>query len=80
MTTMYLLTGHGDFHDNLRMLTNCGVKFAGRAVYQWGRENALLFADKDGFDREMVGRTRLNDAGRLAAERRRIHDVVHAPF
>ena len=38
MTTMYLLTGHGDFNDNLRMLTNCGVKFAGRAVYQWGRE------------------------------------------
>ena len=30
MTTMYLLTGHGDFNDNLRMLTNCGVKFAGR--------------------------------------------------
>ncbi|RYD20115.1 MAG: hypothetical protein EOP88_16340 [Verrucomicrobiaceae bacterium] len=38
MTTMYLLTGHGDFDDNLRMLKNCGVKFAGRAVYQWGRE------------------------------------------
>src|SRR5438445_12107455 len=38
MTTMYLLTGHGDFEDNLRMLTDCGVKFAGRAVYQWGRE------------------------------------------
>jgi len=38
MTTMYLLTGHGDFDDNLRMLTNCGVKFAGRALYQWGRE------------------------------------------
>jgi hypothetical protein len=38
MTTMYLLTGHGDFEDNLRMLTHCGVKFAGRAVYQWGRE------------------------------------------
>src|ERR1043166_8017441 len=38
MTAMYLLTGHGDFDDNLRMLTNCGVKFAGRAVYQWGRE------------------------------------------
>src|SRR5437867_2249621 len=38
MTTMYLLTGHGDFDDNLRMLTNCDVKFAGRAVYQWGRE------------------------------------------
>lgn len=38
MTMMYLLTGHGDFADNLRMMTNCGVKFAGRAVYQWGRE------------------------------------------
>src|SRR6185295_10238190 len=38
MTTMYLLTSHGDFDDNLRMLTNCGVKFAGRAIYQWGRE------------------------------------------
>src|SRR5258706_7426383 len=38
MTTMYLLSSHGDFDDNLRMLTNCGVKFAGRAVYQWGRE------------------------------------------
>lgn len=38
MTTMYLLTSHGDFDDNLRMLKNCGVKFAGRAVYQWGRE------------------------------------------
>ena len=38
MTTMYLLTSHGDFDDNLRLLTNCGVKFAGRAVYQWGRE------------------------------------------
>lgn len=38
MTLMYLLTGHGDFDDNLRMLKNCGVKFAGRAVYQWGRE------------------------------------------
>ena len=38
MTTMYLLTSHGDFDDNLRMLTNCGVKLAKRAVYQWGRE------------------------------------------
>lgn len=29
---------HGVFEDHLRMLTNCGVKFAGRAVYQWRRE------------------------------------------
>src|SRR5688572_19983115 len=38
MTQMYLLTSHGNFEDNLRMMTNSGVKFAGRAVYQWGRE------------------------------------------
>jgi hypothetical protein len=33
-----LLTGLGDLDDNIRMMTNCGVKFAGRAVYNWGRE------------------------------------------
>ena len=38
ITMMYLLTSHGDLDDNLRMMTRCGVKFAGRAVYQWGRE------------------------------------------
>jgi hypothetical protein len=38
MTLMYLLSSHGDLDDNIRMMTNCGVKFAGRAVYQWGRE------------------------------------------
>lgn len=38
MTQMYLLAGHGDFADNLRMMTNCGVKFAGRSIYLWGRE------------------------------------------
>ena len=38
MTVMYLLTGQGDFDDNLRMLKHCGVKFAGRAIYNWGRE------------------------------------------
>ncbi|HSJ01317.1 MAG TPA: hypothetical protein VK956_02640, partial [Verrucomicrobium sp.] len=38
MTLMYLLTGQGDFEDHLRMLKHTGVKFAGRAVYNWGRE------------------------------------------
>lgn len=38
MTLMYLLTSHGDLDDNIRMMKNTGVKFAGRAVYQWGRE------------------------------------------
>jgi len=38
ITQMYLLTGQGDLNDNIRMLTNCGVKFAGRAIHNWGRE------------------------------------------
>lgn len=38
MTLMYLLTGQGDFDDNMRMMRETGVKFAGRAVYNWGRE------------------------------------------
>jgi hypothetical protein len=38
MTTMYLLSGQGNFDDNVRMLTETGVKFAGRSVYNWGRE------------------------------------------
>lgn len=38
MTSMYLLTSHGNLDDNIRLMTNCGVKFAGRALYQWGRE------------------------------------------
>src|SRR5437016_6336925 len=38
MTTMYLLSRESTFEENLRMLKNCGVKFAGRSVYQWGRE------------------------------------------
>src|SRR5436190_20244621 len=35
MTTMYLLSRGDTFEENLRMLHHCGVKFAGRAVYQW---------------------------------------------
>lgn len=38
MTLMYLLNGQGDLDDNIRMMTNTGVKFAGRSVYNWGRE------------------------------------------
>src|SRR5687768_14963002 len=59
MTTMYLLTGHGDFDDNLRMLTNCGVKFAGRQTLvrrepiergntQWFRSGANDSRNLDG--------------------------------
>jgi hypothetical protein len=47
MTTMYPLTSHGDFEDNLRMLTNCSVKFSGRSVYECGRqEGAPAFPKK----------------------------------
>ena len=38
ITQMYLLTGQGDLNDNIRMLTNCGTKFVGRAIHNWGRE------------------------------------------
>ena len=38
MTLMYLLTGGGDLDDNIRMMKETGVKFAGRSVYNWGRE------------------------------------------
>lgn len=38
MTLMYLLTGQADMDDNIRMMKECGVKFAGRTLYNWGRE------------------------------------------
>ena len=41
MTNMDLLMGRGNFDDNLRMIQNTGVKFAGRAIYRWGGETAL---------------------------------------
>ena len=41
MTTLDLLTGHGDVDDNIRMLKDCGVKFAGRTIYLWGQEADL---------------------------------------
>ncbi len=31
----------GSTDDNIRMLTNIGAKFAGRAIYMWGREGRL---------------------------------------
>ena len=41
MTMMDLLSGRGNVDDNIRMMTNCGVKFAGRALYLWGKESNL---------------------------------------
>ena len=41
MTTLDLVTGHGDLDDNIRMLKDCGVKFAGRTIYLWGQEADL---------------------------------------
>src|SRR5712671_5381674 len=62
MTTMYLLTSHGDFDDNLRMLTNCGVKFAGRAVYQWGREEGGAPALPKKLEQAKAKAARIHDA------------------
>jgi hypothetical protein len=41
MTELDLVTGHGDLDDNIRMLKDCGVKFAGRTIYLWGQEADL---------------------------------------
>jgi hypothetical protein len=41
ITMMDLLNGRGDVDDNVRMLTECGVKFAGRTLYMWGGEQHL---------------------------------------
>jgi len=32
---------HGSTDDNIRMITNIGAKFAGRAIYMWGGESRL---------------------------------------
>jgi hypothetical protein len=41
VTAMDLLTGAGNVDYNLRMLSNMGVKYAGRVVYRWGSEDQL---------------------------------------
>jgi hypothetical protein len=58
----YLLTGHGDFDDNLRMVTNCGVKFAGRTVYQWGREEGGAPAIPKKLERAKANAVRIHAA------------------
>ena len=41
ITMADLLHGRGNVEDNIRMLTDVGVKFAGRAIYRWGGEDRL---------------------------------------
>lgn len=41
ITVAELLNGRGNVDDNVRMLTNTGARFAGRAVYHWGGEDRL---------------------------------------
>lgn len=42
ITMQRMLTGEGNFDDNLRMIRHIGAKFIGRAVCQWGGEADLL--------------------------------------
>ena len=42
ITMQRMLTGEGNFEDNLRMIKNIGAKFIGRAVCQWGGEADLM--------------------------------------
>ncbi len=41
ITVSEILHGIGNPDDNIRMMKDTGVKFAGRAVYRWGGEAAL---------------------------------------
>ena len=41
ITMSAVLHGIGSVDDNIRMLTNTGAKFVGRAIYRWGGEAAL---------------------------------------
>ncbi|UCG57202.1 MAG: hypothetical protein JSU70_20345 [Phycisphaerales bacterium] len=41
ITMSSFLHGAGNVDDNIRMLTNTGVKFVGRAIFRWGGEAAL---------------------------------------
>jgi len=41
ITMSAVLHGTGDADDNVRMLTNTGAKFVGRAIYRWGGEASL---------------------------------------
>jgi hypothetical protein len=41
MTALDLVTAHGNLDDDIRLLKDCGVKFAGRTIYLWGQEADL---------------------------------------
>lgn len=47
-----LLTDHGKFEDELRLLKTTGVRFAGRAIYRWGAEDQLAAVLRAAQERE----------------------------
>jgi len=59
MTELYRAPGNLD--DDIRMLKNTGAKFAGRAIYVWGRESRLIDGGFWKQGREMVQRIHRND-------------------
>lgn len=62
MTLMLLLTDQGDFNDNLRMMKDTGVKFAGRAVYNWGREDGGESSLPEKLARAKTNATKVHEA------------------
>ena len=60
MTEMYRAPGNLD--DDIRMLKNIGAKFAGRAIYVWGRESRLIDPEFWKQGRTMVDRLHRVDA------------------
>lgn len=59
VTAMGLCMGQGNVDDNLRMLRNCGVKYAGRVLFLWGGETA--FAGNLGRAQEIAARVHRQD-------------------
>jgi hypothetical protein len=42
ITMQDMVTGQGNFQDNLRMIRHIGAKFLGRSICNWGGEDTLL--------------------------------------
>lgn len=59
ITMQGLVTGQGNFEDNLRMIRHIGAKFIGRSVCQWGQEDHLL--DNFALERKLIPRVHQAD-------------------
>jgi hypothetical protein len=59
ITMQRMLTGEGNFEDNLRMIGNMKAKLVGRAVCQWGEEARLM--ENFAKEKELAARVHAQD-------------------